>query len=262
MSSVVQFRCVGDWLPEAVTCRWVSSSFDPPADVLEHIELAWKEAQNQRGVLLFDGPMCRLESFEADAGRLELVVSRTSYKAFVGTNLRHPEIADKYGAGCLANALGISCALVSADDYLLLGRRNARVAYYPGRIHPFAGAMEPGERLDIFVEARRELSEELRFSAGDIGEMRCMGLVEDKALRQPEIICLVRSKLSRAEIEAKVEAAEHEGVFAVRLGADELRDALQSTPLLTPVGRAAIVLCGRRLFGDGEFDLRLPLGGG
>ena len=57
--------------------------------------------------------------------------------------------------------LGISVALISRDQRLVMGRRNERVAYYPGRIHPFAGALEPADELDIFAAVRRELQEEL-----------------------------------------------------------------------------------------------------
>ena len=51
---------------------------------------------------------------------------------------------DNHGsADCLANPVGVSPALLSADNFLIMGRRNASVAYYPNRIHPFAGALEP-----------------------------------------------------------------------------------------------------------------------
>jgi 8-oxo-dGTP pyrophosphatase MutT (NUDIX family) len=250
----VQFRIVGDWLPGQVSCRCVPTSFDPPADVVELIERTWIEAQRRPGIHLFDGPMCRLESFSADTAELRLSVSKTSYKAFVGTNLHHPEVADHCGPSCLANALGISCAVVSADDYLLLGQRNKRVAYYPGRIHPFAGALEPREPMDIFDEARRELKEELGFTSLDIAEMRCLGLVEDLSLRQPELICLVCSTIRQDEIESRVDAGEHDGAFVVRLCEGDLADALKSAPLLTPVGAAAILLTGRKSFGEKWFE--------
>ena len=85
--------------------------------------------------------MCRLERWTVspDGSRLRLSLSETSYKPFYGTNMSHPELADRFGADVMANPVGVSPALETADGYLLLGRRNSAVAYYPGRLHPFAG---------------------------------------------------------------------------------------------------------------------------
>ena len=77
------------------------------------------------------------------ADRLALTLSNTTYKHFLGTNLTHPELADRYGREILANPVGVSPALLTADNFLMMGRRNASVAYYPNRIHPFAGALDP-----------------------------------------------------------------------------------------------------------------------
>src|SRR5262249_46776634 len=148
------------------------------------IEQAWRKAQQKLGSYLFDGPMCRLERVGTDGGRLNLLLSRTSYKVFYGTNLCHSEIAIRHGMTALANPMGISCALISDDGYLMFGKRSDRVAYYPGRVHPFAGALEPRERLDVFEDARRELNEELGLGRSDIREMLCLGLAEDRTLRQ------------------------------------------------------------------------------
>jgi len=89
---------------------------------------------------------------------------------------------------------------VTADDWLLLGRRNATVAYYPSRVPPFAGALEPGDPTDVFAEARRELREELGFVEHDVSDIRLAGIVEDASLRQPELIFRVRTVRTRARL--------------------------------------------------------------
>jgi hypothetical protein len=48
----------------------------------------------------------------------------------------------------------VSPALLTADGFLMMGRRNASVAYYPNRVHPFAGALDPGD-ADMFAAVRR-----------------------------------------------------------------------------------------------------------
>ena len=96
-----------------------------PDKARELIDRAWQTASARPGVKLFDGPMCRLESWSALAGgALQLTLSRTSYKLFMGTNMCHPELADRFGPQVLANPVGVSPALETADGFLMLGRRN------------------------------------------------------------------------------------------------------------------------------------------
>jgi 8-oxo-dGTP pyrophosphatase MutT (NUDIX family) len=201
---------------------------------------------------LFDGPMCRLESFHAGA-KLELALSRTSYKPFLGTNLTHAQYADKYGGSALANAVGLSSALESSDGFLMLGRRNGAVAYYPGRVHPFAGALEPAAEVDVFADVRRELAEEVGLSGGDVAEIVCLGMAEDVSVRQPELIFRVGSTWTRARIERSLDAAEHQDCVAVEQRAETVAAAL-ADPALTPIAVATLLLWGRGRFGAAWFD--------
>src|SRR5688572_13684152 len=130
----------------------------------------------------------------------------TSYKPFLGTNLTHPELADRHGPAILANPVGVSPALITADGWLMMGRRNASVAYYPNRVHPFAGALDPADP-DPFAAIGRELAEELGFTEDDIAidGMHCTGIAEDVSIRQPELIFSVVSTRTRNEIESKLD---------------------------------------------------------
>ena len=149
-----------------VATRFVASTRrDTPASAAS-VEVAWNRMRDTPGLSLFDGPMCRLEAFRFDGRRLALDLSRTSYKTFLGTNLHGPRDLPPQ---TLANPVGVSPALETADGFLLFGRRNGRVAYYPHRLHPFSGSLEPtadGSPVDVFAECRRELREELNLSAG------------------------------------------------------------------------------------------------
>jgi hypothetical protein len=180
--------------------------------------------------------MCRLEQWTGTASSLELALSRTSYRVFLGTNLHNAALADRYGPQVLANPVGLSTLIQSADDFLLLGRRSSSVAYYPNRIHPFAGALEPADNVDVFAEARRELKEELAMGAEQIDELRCIGVVEDRALRQPELIFVARSNLPRERIESKLDVTEHNSIFTAPAS-----HAIDD-PMLTPVAAAALKL--------------------
>jgi len=196
-----------------------------------------------------------MEYWRADEKRLEIGLSETSYKPFMGTNLAHPELAERFGREVMANPVGVSSALETEDGFLMLGKRNGSVAYYPHRTHPFAGALEPRDRGDLFAAVARELEEELSMGAEDIGEMRCTGIAEDLALRQPELLFRVRTKLSRTQVESQLHREEHGDSVAVKAGSGEVGEFL-SDPSLTPVAVASLLLWGRVRFGGDWFEER------
>jgi 8-oxo-dGTP pyrophosphatase MutT (NUDIX family) len=201
------------------------------------------------GVHLFYGAMCRLESWSAAHGRLDLTLSETTYKRFLGTNLAHPQLADRYGREILANPVGVSPALLTADNFLMMGRRNASVAYYPNRIHPFAGALDPAD-ANPFAAVRRELHEELGLTEADVPDVRCTGIAEDLSIRQPELIFLARTTRTRGQVEAALDRTEHHGSWAAQADAPSVAAALVgATDDLTPVAVASLLLYARLTWG-------------
>jgi hypothetical protein len=251
---MLHFHAIGDWTPRQVQVTWQRSSRRIVPEIETLIEQAWHEVLSRPGVKLFDGPMCRMESWEASADSLRIVLSPTSYKPFLGTNLAHPELSDRFGREVMANPVGVSPALHTADDFLLLGRRNGSVAYYPNRTHPFAGALEPRDGGDPFLAVRRELSEELDLRGADVAEIRCTGIAEDLSLRQPELIFRVRSTLTRDRIESQVHAEEHGDSVAIPAQRHAVEQGLHDSAL-TPVAAASLLLWGRAEFGTEWFEV-------
>src|SRR5688500_7451685 len=199
----------GDWGAEQLRLiRNLQSSRRIIPEVERLIEETWVRETARPGVHLFDGPMCRLESFDATPELLRLAVSPTSFKPFAGTNLHNPHVAETYGREVLANPVGVSTLLETSDGFLMLGRRNASVAYYPDRIHPFAGTVGPADGDDPANAAYRELSEELGLGRDDVADIRCRGLVEDVALLQPEMIFIAKARLTRDQVERRVDRSE------------------------------------------------------
>jgi hypothetical protein len=237
----------------------MGSTFAPSKETEALIETSWRRAGSRPGVNLFDGPMCRLESVRANSDALTLSLSRTSYKQFLGTNMAHSELPRSERA----DPVGLSCALESADAYLLLGRRNDRVAYYPSRLHPFAGALEPGESgpPDVFAEVHRELDEELSMTPAEVAELACVALIEDHALRQPELIFLARSHLTRREIEGRLDPGEHDAIVAVVPQEAQVEELLAERERMTPVCAGAVLLWALPRFGPVWLaDARVRLG--
>jgi 8-oxo-dGTP pyrophosphatase MutT (NUDIX family) len=135
----------------------------------------------------------------------------------------------------------------------MLGGRNAAVAYYPTRLHPFAGALDPRDGDDAFNAVYRELSEELGLTASNIADVRCTGIAEDAALLQPELIFATQCRVSRAELERRLDDAEHHAIVAVSAKLDDVTATLHD-PMLTPVGAASLLLWSRLRWGDKAFD--------
>lgn len=251
------FLQTGDWGPGDVDIHWVPSGRRIVPEVEALIDRAWTAAVARPGAHLFDGPMCRLEKWSVppDGSRLALALSDTRYKPFFGTNMSHPDLEGRFGPDVMANPVGVSPALETSDGFLLFGQRNTSVAYYPNRVHPFAGALEPSDAGDVFAAVRRELREELSLSDAEVVDVRCTGLVREPALRQTELIFQARCALTRDQSDSRLDAREHGGMVAIRATEQDVVPFLTDARL-TPVALAALLLWGRSRFGIEWFNRR------
>ncbi|CAN5372953.1 hypothetical protein BH10PLA1_BH10PLA1_04340 [soil metagenome] len=258
----------GNWSIDQIHARQGGAPRRIVPEVEAIINAAWAKLSQRPGIKLFDGRMMRLASFNATPDRLELVLSETSYKAFAGTHMARPDLAGRYGRDVVADPLGLSTIVVTSDDYLVMGWRKKSLAFYGGRVHPFAGAMEPNDDGPIQA-AYRELLEELSLDHTAAGEIRAIGMVEEHRLQMRELICISRSPKTRKELVATLDDEEHHAACSVRGTIDEIDRAFTTEKVLTPVGRAAILLLGRLRFGQAWFESRqhaagaecLPCGG-
>ncbi len=172
--------------------------------------------------------------------------------------MAHPEFARTFGRDVMANPVGLSAALLTADRRLLLGHRSQSVAYYPGRIHPFAGSLEPKD-ASLFAAVGRELSEELSLAADHLRSIRCIGIAEDPSLCQPELIFAVESSRTLAETEARLDPVEHNTMVAISAGAQGIEKALADEARLTPIAIASLLLWGRVHLSQAWFEGMLPM---
>ncbi len=235
-----RFIEAGIFAEGTIRTRQVPSTRRSNPSVDAAIEAAWAEASSRPGVKLFDGPLCRFEGMRREADTLQLELSRTSYRIVVGTNFAHPEFVDQFGIEVMANPVGVSTVLLTRDGWLMMGRRNASVAYYPNRVHPFAGSLEVETQIDVFANVRRELQEELSLSDPDIASITCLGLAEDLRLRHPETIFVTRTTQTRAQIESQVHADEHHSTWSVIADRDAVRHAVDHDLSLTPIAQAVL----------------------
>lgn len=208
---------------------------------------------------VFDGKLCRFEALHVHDGHLTIDLSRTSYRIVVGTNFMHPEFAAQFGPQVMANPVGVSAGLITADGYVMMGRRNRSVAYYPDRVHPFAGSLEVEDRIDLFGNVRRELKEEISLGPAEIIRVVCMGVAEDARLVHPETIYMAWTTLTRPQVESQIDADEHHNAWSVPVNADAIVQQLKANPELTPIARAVLLAHGRDAFGVDWFDAALAI---
>jgi hypothetical protein len=243
---------LGDWPAECLHCSWTSSSFCLPPELEHEVESSWKKAGERPGVSLFDGPLCRLEHFSCAAG-LRLQLSHISYKYFIGTNGQHPQWAELYGQQVMANPVGTSVLLRSNDGQLICGQRNQSVALYPGCAHPFGGTLEPGKNgtpPNLMQEILRELSEEVHIQQTDLQDIRAIGLVEDRHLRQPELVYLATVNKTANTIAQLIDPDEHSASWMITDQPTSLTNTLATGNAITPVLAATLLAYGRWQHGE------------
>lgn len=244
---------LGDWPGAHIRVTTVASGLRLTEALEAVIDATWETALQRHGVNLFDGPLCRLEAVAVDAHGLHLSLSPTTYRIFIGTNGSHPEWADQHGPQVMANPVGTSVALLSSDGMLVFGRRSQRVALYPGFAHPFGGTMEPstdGTPLDILGEMRRELTEEAGLAAQDLLDLRVIALIEDRHLRQPELVYAARTTLTAAEIASRLDQHEHTACWLLPDTRAEIEATLGGSEPITPVLAGTLLAWGWRRFGE------------
>jgi hypothetical protein len=239
----------GSWPAERLRTTWGGSSHCLPAPYQEQVDDAWVDALAVPGVRLFNGALCRLEAHEVDEHGLHLRLSRTTYKDYLGTNVRHPDWSEPQ---LLANPVGTSVALLSGDGILVFGMRGDSVALYPRHAHPFGGTMEvpePGSTVDLIAEMAREIEEEIGINRHELDDLRAIALTEDRILRQPELVYAARTSLACANIMVRLDLHEHTACWTVPDDASAIEAVLCGPMPVSPVLRATLLAWGAERFG-------------
>lgn len=243
---------------ERVTSRWLDTVMAKTSETARLIDVAWDQAQREASALgadLYAGPLCRLLAWSMRDGCLDLWFGPTDYREFVGTNVRHPEIARRHGRAYLSNATGVCVAVISTNDRTLLQRRSERVFENPGFLHVLGGNLEPSDAADPdvaapFAAAYRELMEELSIDPGQIAELFCLGLIEDSRTLKPELLIEARLRLSVDQLHG-TDHHEFSELLVLDMEPSVIASFLAAhADQLVPGGQACLLAVGRRRFGD------------
>ena len=186
--------------------RWEEERQVLPRRLQQEIDGFWQREilQSGKGDSIFNGELCRLNGWQQAEKRLQLRLGRTDYRHLLFSNRHGEELTRRFGATCLARALGISAVLLSRDGSIILIKRSQEVGEFPGRFDVIGGHIHPGEHaaagvpdpfLAIAAEVREETGVEL-----NPDDLECLGLIETLATRKPELVFRATVHLSGTEI--------------------------------------------------------------
>lgn len=255
----------GTFAESDVRASWTDQPVVVPAGVERLIAESWAAAETealQCGRELFPGAMTRLLQWSTDGGTLTLTLGPTDYRQFVGTNLRHPELAERFGRDALANPLGISVAVVTADNQLLVQQRSERVFEHPGFFHVCGGNVEPADVAGpdapgVFAAARRELEEELAITPAQIISLTCLGLAENRKTFKPDL--LIEAEVTQpADAFRSARNAEFSNLIFLEDATTLAGCLTQNRNRFTPPGMASLLVTGRKRYGDRWYQSTLP----
>ncbi|HSW47207.1 MAG TPA: NUDIX domain-containing protein [Phycisphaerae bacterium] len=255
----------GEFSPDRLALLWRDEPRPAHAVLDAMVTETWERCRSEAertGALLFNGRLARYLRHRVEAGRLTIDVGPTEYADFLGTNFHNWRRGAEHGWNLYGNPLGISANAITSDGWLLLGRRSPKVACHAGYVHTFGGTLEADDRrvggtVDVFESLRRELTEELGLKTADLAEMVCLGLIRDATIRQPELVFDVHVRLARTEVEARFRPddpdQEHEAIVALRDTPDAALPFIRSAEPIAPIAVGAILIHGRRCFGEGWY---------
>lgn len=250
-----------------VCVRWRDEPRPTSAGVESAIAQVW-EAEctlaRELGHPLRNGKLARLLGARVDVNMVTLELGPTCYRDFLGTNLHRARDIHRSTPNAMSDALGVSAILLTADGHLALGRRNERVAFHAGFLHPFGGMVEnldrraPADEIDVFDAVERELAEELAVTGGQLRRIRLIGMVRDLAIIQPELLFDADLTVSRAELLAQfrghVAQDEHIDVEFVPDEPDAIVPFLRKSDPISPVAESALLLVGRWRWGEEWYE--------
>lgn len=252
----------GSFDRESVTVEYDASPRPTTPALDARIADLWAERQvvaKASGQHLFNGELLRYVAHDVQAGRFRLTVGPTCYRDFVGTNLFNREALADVGWSSFANPVGTTATLRTADGIIVYGRRSHRVAFHAEHVHTFGGALEIQDRradgtICVFDAVLRELQEELGLATHNVHALRCVGLIRDCEIVQPELLFEARLTLTLADVYGRFRGAsgrdEHVGLCAVIDEPALIVPFMREWSPIAPVAVGALFLHGKAAWGE------------
>ncbi|MFQ5604834.1 MAG: NUDIX hydrolase [bacterium] len=181
-----------------------------PAPLNSKIETFWqnKIVATSKNSYIFNGDLCRFNNWQIQNNTLLLELGFTNYKELLFSNEFTEWLVTHHGQQSLSRALGVSAVVLSRDQQIVLIERSHSVGESPGKLDVVGGHIHPEEHAvsgtpGPFYAMKAEIAEELGLILTEDEKLLCLGLIETKHTRKPELIFQVKIGHSAAEIQSR-----------------------------------------------------------
>ncbi|MCA9793941.1 MAG: hypothetical protein KC910_19160 [Candidatus Eremiobacteraeota bacterium] len=240
---------------ESVTVRYVDHRPQLDAEQTQTMEAACRRLR-QRGMVVEPNPLYSVLASSVHEGCLELELGLTDYGQHVAFR-EHPEWPNR------VDVLAAAC-VVGCPDGLIVERRSQKVAAQPGSYHVApAGTVPPPQSLHQTLLA--EAHEELGLEASELENLTCLGLVHAERFAVKMLVASCQTQVPLATMLARPREGswEQTELLAAPCHPEQLPQWLaQRGSKLTSAGRAALLMEGRRRWGQTWFALQVGKGPG
>lgn len=206
-----------------------------------------------RGLRVEALPLYRYMGCTCSPRRLLLKLGHCDYEQYLGLNRTHRDWTDEEGNPLRADALGLAVVL-ECPDGAVAEQRSDLVAEASGLVHvkPSGHAHPPQGLPEAVVE---EAEAELGLAAGEIQDLRCLGLVRVAGTDKCIAVYRAHTEVPLAEMleRPRSEGWESTRLFALSLDADPLARLLGGDGL-TAAAHAALAMEGWRRHGHDWFQ--------
>jgi 8-oxo-dGTP pyrophosphatase MutT (NUDIX family) len=202
LSDKYEVLAVGPFLPKQIAIQYESRAIEFSPSMLDFIEREW-ESKIKMYPGMYNGLLYHLDKYEVQRNSIELHLSDTNYKEYIGT--RNSLFQLKYGDKWLSKPLSVGMVLVTADEQCVIGVRGGSVDSYHGKYATVAGYMDRGGDItyglpDPHATVIRELFEETGVIDSEINKTVCLGFTGRK---QTLAAFLVQLNISSLELSKK-----------------------------------------------------------
>lgn len=253
----------GHFTSNEVQIDWQPQQRTLPPTLISKMEAFWKQeiVAKDKQHFIFNGDLCRLNSWQIEIEILRLDLGLTNYKELLYSNRFTAELEQEFGESCLSKALGISVVLMSNDDQLILIKRSGSVGEFPNCIDVIGGHIHPQEHAtdsipDAFLAIKDEIREELDLSVKDDAKLKCIGAIETIATKKPELVFQLKIDLKAQnvlEMASQKKCSEIAEVFTIPNNSTDLEGFLKSSQdKLSPSAYGVLSLYNSHKSGDTE----------
>jgi len=212
----------GNFAPGDLCIEVVKSSRILAPEVELMIEENWANLLlNPSTSHFFDGALWRYVAHEYTDNKIKIIVEPTSFRAYKGMNIDHPEFFHKYGQEAMASPLVVAAMVKTSDNYLLFPRRSQKVALFQNQIHIIGGLVSRKRDVltgeEIFQAMQDEIIEETGVQADEIEYLKCEGLRFHLPYHNYVFAFKTGIKINASELKNRVgvDAYEHEDFIFV-----------------------------------------------